>query len=210
MGVRAGERRRLARELHDTVAHALGVALNSLELHEAYLERDPSRAARELRTARTAVRGALEHIRALSADLRGPEVHGDLEPALGDYLAQVAPAATAWSVTVSGDDRALAAGTRDELFLILREAARNALIHATARHLDIAVAIGADTVDATVTDDGHGFDPRGHAETGGIASMRERAESLGGAMTLSSAPGAGTIVQVHVPVDSGEIGPDQP
>jgi signal transduction histidine kinase len=200
LGARSGERRQPARERHDTVAHALGVALNSLELHEAYLDQDPSRAARELHTARSAVRGALDHIRALSADLRGPEVHDDLEPALGAYLTEVAPATTSWSVTVTGDDRALAEDVRDELFLILREAARNALIHATVRHLDITVAIGAGTVDATVTDDGRGFDPRGHAETGGIASMRERAEALGGTMILSSAPGAGTTVQVHVPL----------
>ena len=209
MGACAGERRRLARELHDTVAHALAVALNSLELHEAYLDQDPPLAARELDTARSAVRGALEHVQALSADLRGPSVH-DLEPALGAYLAEVAPAAPSWTVTVTGDDRRLTADLRDELFLILREAARNALIHAAARHLDVTVAIGADAVAATVTDDGHGFDPDGRAETGGIASMRERAESFGGTMRVSSAREAGTVVQVHVPLRDPDIVPGQP
>ena len=208
MGVRAGERRRRARELHDTVAHTLGVALNSQELHEAYLEQDPPRAARELRTATHAVRDALAHIQALSADLRGPAVH-HLEPALGEYLTRVAPAATGWSVTVTGDDRRLTADVRDELFLILREAARNALIHAGARHLGITVTVGATAVGATVTDDGRGFDPRGHADSGGIASMRERAQAFGGAVTVSSTPGAGTVVQVHVPFGGTDIAPDQ-
>jgi len=201
--------RRVARELHDKVAHSLGVALNSLELHEVYLEQDPPRARRELHTATHAVRGALKQVRDLSADLRGHEVRDGLERALDDYLNTVAPPAISCSVTVAGDDRGLAEDLRDELFLILREAARNTLIHAAARHLDVTVDIGADAVHATVTDDGHGFDPRGHENTGGLASMLERAELLGGHLTLSSDPHTGTVVQVHVPVRGANIAPDQ-
>lgn len=192
------------------MAHSLGVALNSLELHEAYLVRDPSRAERELRIAIRSVRGALEHVQELSADLRAREVRGGLEQALGDYLQMVAPPDVVWSVTVTGEDRGLAAGLRDELYLILREAARNALLHSAARHLEITVAISADAVHGTVTDDGHGFDPRHHAGTGGLASMRERAESHGGSLRLSSDARAGTVVQVHVPLHSGrDTAPDQ-
>jgi signal transduction histidine kinase len=207
--VHASERRRVARELHDRVAHSLGIALNSLELHEIYLDQDPRRAERQLRIATRALRGALERVRDLSSDLRGQEVDDGIERALVDYLTGVARAEVDWQVTVSGDDRGLPAELRDELFLILREAARNALIHAAPRHLGLVVEIGAGMVRATVTDDGRGFDPRPHLATGGLVSMRERAEMLGGSLTLSSSPGEGATVHVHVPIVAAETASDQ-
>lgn len=196
----SGECRRVARELHDQVAHSLGVALHGLELHEAYLqEEDPRRAQEQLRNATRAVRHALDRVRALTSDLRSREVDDGLEQALADYLHMAAPPAMRWAVTVSGDDSVLPAELRDEVYLILREAARNSLLHSSAQQLDIAVAIGADVVHATVSDDGRGFDPRLRRWTGGLASMRERVQLLGGSLTLSSRPGAGTVVRVHVP-----------
>lgn len=197
----------MARELHDKVANPLGVALNSLELHQAYLERDPSRAARELGVAAHAVRCALRAVRELSADLRGHETRDGIDHALRDYLRMVAEPAVEWSVTVLGDQHALPAELRDELYLILREAARNALLHAAARHLVITVAVRAGGVTGTVTDDGCGFDPAAHPHTGGLTAMRERAETHGGSLAVSSKTGAGTVVQVHVPLP--EDAPDQ-
>lgn len=200
----------MARDLHDRVAHTLGVALNSLELHEVYLEKDPPLAKRQLRIATRAVRDALERVQGLSTDLRGCETHGGLEAALAGYLHMVAPPTIDWTVTVRGDDHGLLAEPRDELYLILREAARNAMIHAAARRLTIVVDIGPDAVRATVEDDGCGFEPGEHFVTGGLAAMRERAELLGGSLVLSSSPGAGTVVQVHVPMGIAHgAGPDQ-
>lgn len=204
------ERRRVARELHDKVAHSLGVALNSLELHEAYLEQDPSRAMRELRVAAHAVRGALRAVQELSADLRGHETRDGIEHALRDYLGMVATPAVDWTVTVLGDDRTLPSDLRDELYLILREAVRNALVHGGARHLVITVEFLAGGAAGTVIDDGHGFDPASHPGTGGLTAMRERAETHGGSLVVSSKPGVGTVVQVHVPTPADEkTAPDQ-
>lgn len=202
MGADTWERRRVARELHDQVAHTLGVALNNLELHDRYLEDDPLRARQQLRHAARAVRVALERVRTLSSDLRTREVAGGLEDALIDYLHMMTPPTTAWAVRVSGDDAALAPDVRDELYLVLREAARNALLHSAARNLDIAVDIGAGAIRASVTDDGRGFDPRRRPAAGGLASMHERAELLGGSVTVASRPGEGTVVRVHLPAES--------
>ena len=201
------ERRRVARELHDKVAHSLGVALNSLELHDAYLERDPSRAMRELRVAAHAVRGALQAVQDLSADLRGHATRDGIDRALRDYLRMVATPAVDWTVTVHGDKRTPSPALMDELYLILREAARNALVHAEARHLVITVDVRADDVAGTVTDDGRGFDPAAHPGTGGLTAMRERAEAHGGSLVVSSKAGAGTVVQVHVPLPATENNP---
>lgn len=195
------ERRRIARELHDQVAHSLGVALNSLELHECYLKEDPPRAQTQLRNAVHAVRRSLERVHALSSDLRSREVNDGLEHALSDYLHMVALPTVRWAVTVSGDDSALPADTRDELYLILREAARNSVIHSSAQHIEILVEVGTDAVRATASDDGCGFDLGQHASADGLTSMHERAQLLGGSTTLSSEPGAGTVVQVHLPME---------
>jgi signal transduction histidine kinase len=194
------ERSRLARELHDQVAHALGVALSSLELHQLYLQSDLPRAQAQLRSAVSAVRTSLEMVSALCSDLRRREVVDGLEAALRDYLGTVAPPAIRWAVRVTGDDSALPVELRDELFLTLREAARNSLIHSSARHIGIVVRIAPDAVRATVYDDGIGFDVSQHGRTGGLASMRERVQLLGGSITLASVPGTGTTVQVHIPL----------
>lgn len=196
----ANERRRIARELHDQVAHTLGVALNSLELHEIYLAKDPARAQAQLRTAVRAVRRSLEAVRTLSSDLRSRQVDEGLDAALCGYLGAVAPPTVRWTVTVTGDDSTLPAETRDELFLILREAVRNSLIHSGAHRVEIVVQIGPDAARASAYDDGRGFDARRRAAPGGLASMRERAQLLGGSIELSTAPGLGTAVHVHIPL----------
>jgi signal transduction histidine kinase len=194
------ERRRLARDLHDQVAHALSVALNSLELHQLYLDSDPRRALAQLRTAVRAVRRSQETVRALCWDLRRREVTGGLAAALREYFAAVAPPVLDWEVAVTGDDSRLPAESCDELFLALREAVRNALIHAYPRRVEVAVRIEPDAVRATVSDDGVGFNTAWYGQTGGLASIRERAELLGGNATVSSTPGTGTTVLLLIPL----------
>lgn len=196
------ERRRIARDLHDQVAHGLSVALNSLELHLLYLDSDPARALAQLRTAMRAVRRSQETVRALAWGLRRREVGHGLDAALRDYLTAVAPPTVDWTIEVRGDDSRLPAETCDELFLALREAVRNALIHASADRVEVAVRIGPDAVHASVIDDGIGFDTERHGQGGGLASIRERAELLGGGVTLSSAAGAGTTVRMLIPLAS--------
>jgi signal transduction histidine kinase len=196
----ADERRRIARELHDHVAHALSVALNSLELHDLYLHSNPTRARAQLRAAVRAVRRSQETVRAMCMDLRTREVVNGLETALGEYLRTLASPTMDWTITVTGDDLRLPADVRDELFLIVREAVHNSLIHSSAGRVDVAVRIGPDAVRATMYDDGVGFDVGTHRETGGLASMHERARLLGGRVTLTSVRGAGTTVRVRIPL----------
>ena len=130
-----------------------------------------------------------------------------IDRALRDYLRMVATPAVDWTVTVHGDQRKPSPALLDELYLILREAARNALVHAEARHLVITVDVRADDVAGTVTDDGRGFDSAAHPGTGGLTAMRERAEAHDGSLVVSSKAGAGTVVQVHVPLPATENNP---
>ncbi|MDT7784036.1 MAG: hypothetical protein QOF58_2455 [Pseudonocardiales bacterium] len=197
------ERHRIARELHDRVAHAVGNALQHLELHDAYLANDPARARAKLKMSQDVLRDAFDVIRHLATELRASAVlAGGLQVALSDYLDAHAPFGVLHHVTVEGDVLSLPSEVVEELYLVLREAARNALLHAAPQRVGIEIAVGGNLVRASVGDDGCGFDlAQVGGSTGGIGleSMRERVELLGGTFTAASSIGAGTTVTVTLP-----------
>jgi signal transduction histidine kinase len=198
----AQQRLRLSRELHDQVAQTTAVALHDLELYEVYRGADSDRAQARLSAAKVHLRETIDTVRALSNRLRRTDASEGLQPALVRYLSSAAPA-VATSVTVTGADSSLPIALRDELFLVLREALSNALHHANARAVTVDVRIGADRVDATVTDDGRGFDAEGAlaAPSGaGLPSMLERAYAAGGSVTIVSQARKGTTVRVAIPL----------
>jgi signal transduction histidine kinase len=200
----ADERRRVSRELHDRVAHAILVVFRNLELLELYEERDPARARAKHDAAKAAARHALEATRDLCRELRRPLAATGLREALADDLGAVAAPEVQASVSVRGDESRLAPPVRDELFLILREAVRNAASHSGARRIAVELAVGGEAVTAVVEDDGRGLEQaqaRARRAGGtGLASMAERASLLGGTVGLRSSPGSGTRVEVAIPL----------
>jgi signal transduction histidine kinase len=198
----ADERRRISRELHDRVAHAILVVFRNLELLELYEERDPALARAKREAAKATARDALEATRDLCRELREPLAATGLEDALADDLGAVAAPEVQARVSVRGDESLLAPPVRDELFLILREAVRNAASHSGAGRIAVELAVGGEAVTAVVEDDGHGLEPArpGRAGGTGLASMAERASLLGGTVGLSSSPGSGTRVEVAIPL----------
>jgi signal transduction histidine kinase len=198
----AEQRRRLSRELHDQVAHTAAVALRDLELYEAYRLADHERAGARLSAAKAHLQEAIDTIRALSTRLRRIDAHEGLQAALVRCLASAAPTVVT-SVTVTGSESSLPVAVCDELFLVLREAIGNALGHAAPGTVAVEVRIGGARVDATVSDDGRGFDteqalsaPRGT----GLPSMVERTHAAGGSLHLASRAGHGTTVRVRIPL----------
>ena len=105
-------------------------------------------------------------------------------------------------LNVNGDEKWADAEVLDQVFLILREAARNSLRHARASVLDIDVDIAPLEIRASVEDDGAGFDLDLPVGTGGVglSSMHERARLLDGIVLVRSIPGKGTQVDVYVPL----------
>ena len=107
---------------------------------------------------------------------------------------------------MTGDAKAVPPNVAEELYLILREATRNALRHARCASIGATIAIGDTMVRAAITDDGRGFVP---AEltilSGGLSSMTERTELLRGRIAIESRPGAGTTVRVDIPLDGGRL-----
>jgi len=103
----------------------------------------------------------------------------------------------------SGDPR-LRPGVDEELFKIAQEALHNALRHAAAEHVRVRLDERPEAVALSVADDGRGFDPDAPAlrsRSLGLTSMEERAEALGGALRIASAPGAGTTIDLELRLD---------
>jgi signal transduction histidine kinase len=193
---------RLARELHDQVAHTLAVALRDVELYETYRPADHERAEVKLAAAKAHLQEAIDTVRALATRLRTTETGEGLQGALLRYLA-TAPPSVITTVTVSGDEARLPFAVREELYLMLREAIGNALRHAAPRAVTVHVRVREPEVEAVVVDDGHGFDEalvRAAAAGTGLASMAQRAHRVGGSLDVDSQAGYGSIVRFRVPL----------
>jgi signal transduction histidine kinase len=196
------ERRRIARELHDRVAHGVGVALQNLELSRFYAEAQPDRSSDKVSAAEEALRDALSTLRQVSADLRDSVGDQGLARALGAYLQANVPPHIRTQLSTSGDSKHLPGEVSEELYLVLREAIRNATLHASPGSIQVSLDITDTYAHACVTDDGSGFEsgPAASTRTGGLASMRERSELLGGMFAVTASPGAGTRVEVRIPL----------
>jgi PAS domain S-box-containing protein len=195
------ERERISRELHDRVAHSMGVVHQNLQLYEALTERDPSRANSKLELAQEMAKTALESTRNLSAELRRSEAEDDLAGGLRDLLEVAVPPGVQATLAIEGDESLVPSHVRGQVFLILREAVRNAVTHSGCSRLTVGLEIIPDKLAGCVEDDGRGFEPEGVESAGvGLRSMKERTALLGGEFRLSPGREAGTKVVVSIPL----------
>lgn len=194
------ERGRIARELHDAVSQKLFSLRLTADAASALLDRDPARAAAELATVRRLAAEASAELRAIVVGQRPADLDGDgLDNALRkqvELLNQVHEPAIRYAgcgcVPELTEDR------KDAVYRIAQEAIHNALRHAGASRIDIVLTEDGGATVLRVTDDGAGFavaDGRGL----GLESMADRAREAGGALTVTSEPGAGTTVRLVVP-----------
>jgi signal transduction histidine kinase len=207
-----GERQRLAREIHDTLAQGLTGIVTQLEAAEAALPDRPQAARGHLDAARRLARESLGEARRSVQALRpGPLEDGRLVDALTDV-------ASAWSggsgvpavVTCVGEARPLPSETEVTLLRVAQEALANAGRHARASAVALTLAFGDGQVSLDVTDDGVGFDPAvppaGNGSGGGfgLTAMRERVAALQGSLDVESGPGQGTTIVATLPVGAGD------
>ncbi|WP_157099461.1 sensor histidine kinase [Microbispora sp. ATCC PTA-5024] len=199
------ERRRIARELHDRIGHGLSVAHRQLELYDLHRTGKPATATAKVETAHQAIQETMLNLRAVTSELHPHEPLNSLEKALVYYLETVDMDHVDIRLRVSGDETWAAPAVRDESFLILREATRNALSHGLPSKVLIRVDFAPHELRASVDDDGRGFDQttgggsRPRSDGVGLLSMRERAAIIGGTTTITSRPGHGTRVDLYVP-----------
>jgi ligand-binding sensor domain-containing protein/two-component sensor histidine kinase len=102
-----------------------------------------------------------------------------------------------------GDDLSLGPEVRREVYLVFKEAVNNAVRHSACAEAEVALRIDGDRLSLEVRDDGQGFDPEQESEGHGLASMKRRAEDLGGKLELVTGAGKGTTVRLEIPLGRG-------
>ena len=219
VGAQEAERQRIARELHDATGQSLTAISLGLRGVENYLIQsapgdDPRVLIHQVKELRSFGQNALGELRNLISDLRPPQLDDlGLAAALRWYVQAYAQRrGIAAQFRVEGDDSRLPPEYRTVLYRIAQEALTNIAKHAEAGSAEVVLIVESSRVRLDVRDDGRGFDPQlvAQLETDrqagwGLVGIRERALLLGGESRIDTAPGAGTHLQVTVPLHA-EIG----
>lgn len=192
------ERRAISRDLHDDIGQA--ITAMKLSAHAALEEADAQRRRDDLQEIISLADSSIAKLRNLSMLLRPPQLDAlGLEAALRWQASMLFRAS---KVHLQMDIHLLPRRPSSEVeqacFRIAQEGLTNALRHACAGEVRLALADDEGRLRLEVVDDGDGFDPKGPRGLGLIV-MRERAQSVGGALQISSAPGAGTRIMLHLP-----------
>ena len=205
----AEERNRLAREIHDTLAQGLAALTMQLEAADALAssQRDTNtRLHASVNRALSLARATLDEARRSVLDLREAPLDGrtlaDALEALAHETHGGAGQPRTVDVVVAREaDMGLAPAVQSGLFRIAQQALANADHHARARSVVVRLTREPDAVRLRIEDDGAGFDPADvPSDRFGLVGMRERARLLGGTLVVESAPDAGTVIDVVVPV----------
>src|SRR5262245_38517445 len=194
----AEERARVARELHDVLAHSLGVVVVQAEAAEEALDRRPDVAAESLRSIQRTGREALVEVRRLVGVLR--EDDAAREPPRGaaavpELVRRVSATGLPVELHVHGSVEGLPTAPDLAVYRIVQEALTNVLKHADASRACVVIARGLDEVSIDVTDDGGGSGAPTDGGGNGLRGMRERVAALGG--TFSAGPDRGGGFAVH-------------
>jgi signal transduction histidine kinase len=198
------ERRRISRDLHDSIAQQIGYLHLKLD----------TMAGDDALVATAAIRHELDQMREVSSEAYD-QIYGiltELRVVGSATLAETLLARAKWvgsragfevSLAVHGEPCPLRAESTRQILFIFREALNNVEKHAGAHHVKIAVAWQARDLAISLRDDGSGFIPAAAPRPShfGLGIMRERADRLGGTLTIESRPGWGTVVRLRAPLD---------
>jgi signal transduction histidine kinase len=199
----ADERLRIAQELHDVVAHSMGVIAVQAGVGSHVIDTDPAEAKKSLDAISTTSRTALGEIRRLLGVLRADE-DGGYEPAPGladlDRLfADVRGAGVTVDVRVDGERHELPPGVDLTAYRIVQEALTNVLKHAGPAAVTVTVGYEPDMVRLEVVDDGRGVNGRSPGGGHGLVGMRERVAVYGGTLETGPRTGGGFRVAACLP-----------
>ena len=206
--------RRLGADLHDGPAQDLGIALMRMEPLRQAVDQlqtgqgtpDPEVMAFDLNLIHTALQSSLQEIRNMAGGLRLPDLKtldtaGTIRKAATDYSRK-----TGRQVTVQGpEELAGNEALKSAVYRIVQETLNNGHLHGGPTVQEVAFNADGDRLNLSISDNGNGFDPQHVFErTGrrqlGLAGLQERAEILGGHMSITSAPGEGTTVEATLPL----------
>lgn len=193
------ERRRIARDLHDSVVQDLAGTAFAVTAVARQPDTDPAARA-TLDEAGTALRGSLKALRSLLAEIHPPDLNAEgLAAALADLIASASVAGIQASVSVTGAET-ISNERAALVWRVAQEAVRNATRHSQASTLAVTVRGDGKSLVLEVVDDGIGFEPRGprDAERYGLRGLRSLVVDSGGTLDVRSSPGDGTTVYMEV------------
>ena len=206
------EQARIARELHDVIAHSVSVIVVQAAAADDVFDSRPDQARAALRSIEAAGREALGDLRRVLAAVRpepgGPEPDGPPPPQPGlDRLGELAEPLRAAGLEVTlrqeGTGGRLPAAVDLSAYRIVQEALTNTLRHAGATRADVTVRSGPDRVELDVVDNGRGAAGATDGAGRGIVGMRERAATVGGTLDAGPLPAGGFRVHARLPLGRG-------
>ena len=195
----ADERARIARELHDIVAHSVSVMVVQAGAAEKSLD-DPEYVRKALASIRTTGSSALAEMRRVVELIRDAEEPAQLgpQPAVADLERLVTEMDVPTELRVEGEPQPLPAGVALSAFRIVQEALTNVRRHSRAESVEVTLRYLADRLEIEVVDDGVGT--TGPSGGNGLIGMRERAQMYGGTVATTTSPGQGFRVHAVLPM----------
>jgi signal transduction histidine kinase len=203
----ASERARVARELHDIVAHSVSVMVIQAQAGPRLLA-EPERARGVFDSIETTGKEALTELRRLLGILREADEHADRGPqpgldSLPTLLEQVRRAGLPVAVHVEGEPRPLPAGVDLSAYRIIQEALTNALKHAGRAEAEVRLRYGAAALELEIVDNGSASTALAPGSGHGLTGMRERVALYGGALQAGARKGHGFAVRASLPLSAG-------
>ena len=205
MATLVAERTRIARELHDVVAHSMSVMVVQAGAAEQVVDEDPEQVRKALASIRTTGAAALAEMRRVVAILRQNDEAAELAPqpgvgSLADLVKGAGVGGLRVDLTVEGNERPLPVGLDLAVYRIAQEALTNVRRHSAATQASVRLRYGEDDVEVEVRDDGRGAGDLAGNGGHGLIGMRERAALYGGRIETASRAGAGFTVRAILPV----------
>jgi signal transduction histidine kinase len=200
----AEERGRIARELHDVVAHSVSVIAVQTGSLRRRLSRERPDDAEQLAAVERTARQALAEMRRMLGLLRADDDEPSLSPQPGveqidRLVAQVCKAGLPVELSVEGEQISLPPGVDLAAYRIVQEALTNALKHARAARACVALRYGERGLELEISDDGRGLNGASSEGGHGLVGMRERVALYGGSLHTGAGPDGGFTVRAHLP-----------
>ena len=200
----ADERARIARELHDIVAHAMSVMVVQAGAARTVVDSDPRAAKAAIGRIEETGRDGMAEMRRLVAILKDGSGDADLAPQpglyrLGSLVDSIRAAGLQVEVVTRGEPRPLPAGVDLAAYRLVQEALTNVIKHAGSASARVSLEWAPDGLVVEVADDGRGGTRDAVSAGHGLVGMRERVAIYGGSLETGSRPGGGFVVRAHLP-----------